>query len=457
MDRNLVKQLAHLFLPTILFFICYSLFGILPAIIITGSISVFIFLITFIKTKKPSNSQLVGILGMAISFIAIYFTGNDKYYFITPLISNCILAVFALVLTIQKKSIFHFVAKPFKIKQIENIPESEFISLNLMWLFALIIKTISKLLGVLYLDFKTIYWIAYLLSDPFTIVLIIFSIFLVNRKISLSKKIQNEKNTNDRNIIFYFSATGNSLTAARKLCSKIENAELYPMSNAPNINLNSGDISRIGFVFPVYYGMLPRLVNNFIENLKINPDIYCFAVVTSGGAEIICRGVLTSLNELLKKKGNSLSYGKVIRFTGNFVMKYDVPLTDNVQKQLKKAESELERVSENILNMRHNNVNWIKIALNKLYENIELIDKDFFSEDNCNGCAICTRVCPVQNIKLLDNRPVWQGHCEFCSACINFCPQSAIQYGSETIKRKRYHHPEIKLNDMINKNYSDIN
>jgi len=56
----------------------------------------------------------------------------------------------------------------------------------------------------------------------------------------------------------------------------------------------------------------------------------------------------------------------------------------------------------------------------------------------------------VNNIKIVDGIPEWQHKCQRCLACIHFCTQEAIQYGKKTARRKRYHHPEITVNDIIN-------
>ncbi len=452
MNQSILKRLVFLLLPTILFFVCYSVWGILPAVIISGAVSFLVAIFTFIRTRKLPGSQLIGILGMIISFAAIYFTGNDKYYFLTPLVSNCILVIVAFILTIRKKSIFHLVAKPFKLPQIADIPESAFLSLNVMWLVALVVKTLSKLLGVLLLDFKTIYWIAYVLSDPLTVVLLIVSVYLVRRNLTMANASQsNEGHQSGRTTIYCFSATGNSLFAARTLASRIEHAEIRPMCDAQFVGEGPSDATAIGFVFPVYYGKLPRLVKDFIERLSIPPDAYCFAVVTSGGPGAIARGAVSFVHELLQKKGAALSYGKAIQFAGNYVREYDVAITDKTRKRLKQATQSTLAAAEEIRCKRHNHVVWPKIALNRLYKNIAALDVDFYADKNCVGCGICETVCPVQNIRLTESRPVWQHRCEHCFACINWCPKSAIQYGEKTRSRSRYHHPDVGIDDLLHR------
>jgi len=76
------------------------------------------------------------------------------------------------------------------------------------------------------------------------------------------------------------------------------------------------------------------------------------------------------------------------------------------------------------------------------------MDRDFWTDNKCNGCEICGRVCPVGNIVFESGKPAWQHRCEQCLACIQWCPQEAIQYGKKTPAYERYHHPEVKLKDM---------
>jgi MinD superfamily P-loop ATPase len=77
------------------------------------------------------------------------------------------------------------------------------------------------------------------------------------------------------------------------------------------------------------------------------------------------------------------------------------------------------------------------------------LDKQFSIDPNCNGCGVCEQVCPVGNIKMSERRPLWQHHCEQCFACLHWCPMKSIQHGKHTAGRARYHHPEVRIKDMI--------
>ena len=75
-------------------------------------------------------------------------------------------------------------------------------------------------------------------------------------------------------------------------------------------------------------------------------------------------------------------------------------------------------------------------------------DRSFRSDEKCNGCGICARVCPVGNIKMSDKKPVWQHHCENCIACYVWCPKEAIT-GEIVAYNELYHHPGVRLSDML--------
>jgi len=78
----------------------------------------------------------------------------------------------------------------------------------------------------------------------------------------------------------------------------------------------------------------------------------------------------------------------------------------------------------------------------------QLGDKSYYSNEKCNGCGVCSRVCPVNNINMVDNKPSWQHHCETCFACFHWCPNGAINGGWISID-KGYHHSDVKISEML--------
>ena len=118
-------------------------------------------------------------------------------------------------------------------------------------------------------------------------------------------------------VIYYFSATGNSLQAAKIIAKKID-AEVVKITTKTSIKCNK-DV--VGFVYPTFYWGLPMLVARFAKKLKIEGNPYIFAVTTCG---LSSGGALGQLNSILNKKGQQLSFGKTIRTVANNITKYRI-------------------------------------------------------------------------------------------------------------------------------------
>lgn len=64
----------------------------------------------------------------------------------------------------------------------------------------------------------------------------------------------------------------------------------------------------------------------------------------------------------------------------------------------------------------------------------------FYSTDECIGCELCEKLCPLKNIQIRkDHRPVWGKECTHCMACIVKCPKKAIEYGKKSRGKNRYY------------------
>ena len=254
-------------------------------------------------------------------------------------------------------------------------------------------------------------------------------------------------------IIYYFSATGNSLELARVIAKELNDCIIKPIQAQPSNELANGTNESIGFVFPVYYAGMPRLVKQFVEKLEIHQGTYCFAVVNFGGYGANTLGMLA---DVLQNKGISLAFADEVKMPGNYIVKYPAFPPDKVQKLIKMAVSKVEEVAKAIAKREIRPVKTKAVLFSKLvnhicqYKDIAKWDEKFVTSSKCDGCGLCANVCPVDNIEIEEGRPVWQHHCERCLACIQWCPCVTIQYGKKTIGRKRYLNPNIKVTDIIN-------
>jgi flavodoxin len=90
-----------------------------------------------------------------------------------------------------------------------------------------------------------------------------------------------------KTIIYYFSGTGNSLAAARKIAGALKDCELVPiasLADTPGKIVPAAD--RVGIVSPVYDAGLPVIVKDFAERLDIGAVPYTFGIITLGGVGI---------------------------------------------------------------------------------------------------------------------------------------------------------------------------
>lgn len=251
--------------------------------------------------------------------------------------------------------------------------------------------------------------------------------------------------------IYYFSATGNSLSIALQIAKGLGNCAIQSMvAELPDEPVGGPD-NPIGFVFPVFYNGLPRLVKRFVEKLVIFPKTYCFAITNSGGTRANPLGML---EDILSEKGISLSYADEVKMPGNYIVSHQAPASDKVQKLIEAAACKVDKAAKAIAGGERQPVKrkaelWSKITNRSyLYKNINEWDEKFVTTSICTGCGLCAEVCPVDNIKIIELHPVWQHSCERCLACIHWCPCEAIEYGKKTIGRRRYRNPNVKAEDI---------
>ena len=249
--------------------------------------------------------------------------------------------------------------------------------------------------------------------------------------------------------IYYFSSTGNSLQIARIIARELDDCLIVPIT-AGIINEPVGGLGKsIGCTFPVFNFGMPRFVKNFIENLKILQDTYCFAFICYGGYGANTLGML---EDILAEKSISLSYSDEVEMPKSNA---SAPGDKAIERIITSAIIKVEKAAKDISNAVRRPVKRKATCLTKvtnswLYENIEEHDKKFEITDRCTVCGLCAKICPVSNIKIDNRQPVWLHHCEQCLKCLQWCPNEAIQYDRKTIKWKRYHNPSINIMDICN-------
>ena len=243
--------------------------------------------------------------------------------------------------------------------------------------------------------------------------------------------------------IYYFSATGNSLKVAMDIASNYEKSELVKINyEAVSIHPES---EVVGFVFPVYMGGVPDIIQQFLHKFPFRQKVYYFAI----GTYYTYKGItLSAVNKIFADRDAVLNYGNYVQTVGNCLMEYEVP--DKKRPAiLKRAEATTKIIIDDIIHQKekapsrycHPSVRFHKWTFNLFFKETY---KKFSLEDNCTGCGACAKVCPVNNIHIQNKRPQWGENCIACHACVHWCGQNAINIGRSK-GRLQYHNPGVKV------------
>jgi len=255
--------------------------------------------------------------------------------------------------------------------------------------------------------------------------------------------------------IFYFTGTGNSLKVARDLAEQLGDAELVAIPQVVDGEIPAAS-ECVGVVFPTYFGGMPLMVRRFLGKMPLGD--YVFAVATAGG---MAGASLRQAARILRARGAKLAAAFAVNMPGNYTRFFDAD-PDEKQQKLFAEEAERVKAIAQAVSARETGrmggpilpVAGLCALLNRFYfrGRAHRLDRLFSADEKCNGCGICAKVCPAGDIELREERPVWQGRCEQCYACLQWCPQEAIQGNKKTPGRRRYHHPDVTLKDIIESN-----
>jgi ferredoxin/flavodoxin len=288
-----------------------------------------------------------------------------------------------------------------------------------------------------------------------------------------------------KNTIYYFSGTGNSFSVARDISQKT-NGKLVSIPRVMNMDEIHVDSDSIGIIFPSYIAPiagLPLIIERFVKKISNIKSLYIFAVCTCGGYECVnALPSLVKLQNIIKECGGNLSAKYSVRLPMNN-LDYDhipIPINRDHDEIIRRSNIKIKDISTSIIRgkgtkylhaktlffylmmplyalMRNPVMRDLKVKAKEpgdskmtYRELMPLTDKSIVVENNCNGCGLCAKICPVANIEIVNKRPEFQHRCEICFACDEWCPIQAVHHWSRA-EGVKYHHPEVRLKDMLNR------
>lgn len=268
-----------------------------------------------------------------------------------------------------------------------------------------------------------------------------------------------------KRLIFYFTATGNSLYVARQLAD--EQTELLSIPQVMKRDDLEFSADEIGIVYPVYGHMPPAMVREFIKKAKLNAG-YKFAVLTYGNRK--CSSV-EIWDEVSRKAGVPFDYITTIIMVDNWLPNFDMSEQIKIDKHIPEN---LERIHADLAVQRR----WHEpVSEEERLQHAEFMRRTgadpevgfllrsenyFTATDDCVDCGVCVEVCPRGNYALTSTGVKTEGDCDFCFACIHNCPQKAIRFRSlpddvflargEMNPNARYRNENISLADIKRSN-----
>lgn len=264
-------------------------------------------------------------------------------------------------------------------------------------------------------------------------------------------------------MIFYFSCTGNTRWAARKMADAlgdrlIDIAEV--MRNAPDDDsrfcYHLKDDERMGIFYPVHGWRPPVLVRNFIRRLDVlgTGCLYSYAVCTAGDNIGEAEKILEEdLIEVGLRIDSAISLIMPESYVGLPFMDVDKPEKERLKKEI--AEKRLMAFIDDVKNCNEGVRDlvigrWPRINsrligsafLHLLKDNAFRVDAD-----KCIGCGKCASLCPVADIEIgEDKMPHWlhNDKCLTCFSCYHHCPVRAIEFGNRTKGKGQYYYERWK-------------
>ncbi len=261
-----------------------------------------------------------------------------------------------------------------------------------------------------------------------------------------------------KRLIFFFSATGNSLYIAKELSG----AEGTLKSIAQEIHNEHPvyEAEEIGIVCPIYCFIPPTIVQEFFARSTFKTD-YFFTVGTYGANSTIFPEYVA---QMAKNKGIEMNYINTIKMVDTYLPFYDM----EKEKATEKHTEENLAIIKAAINNRENYQlpvtdperefceGYYRFSgRDRVHPTFTRSEKIVYSTDECIGCGICNSVCPHGSWKIVNGKSIAEGECENCLSCVHNCPKKAISIirtppePEEQNRNARYRNPNIRVGEII--------
>lgn len=265
-------------------------------------------------------------------------------------------------------------------------------------------------------------------------------------------------------MIACFTGTGNSLMVARLLAESlgedpgaVVQLRGEMLLHPADTSLTTGRSEVVVWVFPVYSWGIPPVVEAFMTNVGMAgsmPHAVHHAVLTYGDdaglTPKLWRKILTSRGA---RPGGV--YGVQMPNTYVLMKGFNTDPAHVEEMKLRLAPGRVEEIARKIkanprgvweTDVKSGHFAWIKSRIiYPWFVRNAMSPKPFHSTDQCIGCGLCARSCPMENITMTTSRrPEWSDRCALCLRCYHICPVHAVAYGKATLGKGQYICPSLR-------------
>jgi ferredoxin len=251
-------------------------------------------------------------------------------------------------------------------------------------------------------------------------------------------------------LVYYFSGTGNALTAARWMIERAAgtgvSARLFPIVRAGEIEYpRGGGDTLVGFCYPTHGFSTPWTMLKFLIRFPRAAGAHAFLLNTRAGfmvGPLFAPGVSGIAQYLpmliLRIKGYRVRGLLPLDMPQSWIAVCPPIGKKSIGRVAERCQSMVEGFADRLLagKRSYRSIIWywlpIDIALLPIsaayfIQGRFFLAKTLFASYRCNSCGLCADNCPVNAIRMIDKRPYWTIHCESCMRCMDLCPQKAIQ------------------------------
>ena len=248
-------------------------------------------------------------------------------------------------------------------------------------------------------------------------------------------------------MIYFFSATGNSLALAKKVAA-LTGDSLCPVEQAPQ--QLEGDV--IGLFMPVFFGDVPKNVIAFLKSHSFPDTAYIYSVATCGSTY---GRIFTTLRQLLDKQGAKLSCSFVFKSIANstIAIKTHIPYA---WPKLAKEDEAVKAIAAAVKARKEDHrLEGSSLTASFYFSPLgQAFDRWYFhlavDPARCIRCGLCAKLCTMKNITMGEKSAIMGENCIHCLACIHHCPKQAITIrGKQVLKEDKYNHPGIGIAELV--------